>query len=286
MKPVAIVTGAGGLIGSYLVRTAPRWAPEWQVHGLTRRDLDLADEEAVRRLWRSVQPQLVIHCAALSRTGTCERDPTLARTINVEVTKRLLDLSADIPFIFFSSDQVFDGVRGWYRETDPVRPLNVYAETKAEAEQLVLENPRHTVVRTSINAGSSPTGDRSFMEELRRVWQSGHAPTLFTDEFRCPIHATVTARAVWELAARNKLGLYHVAGAERLSRWEIGQLLAKRWPGLHPKMVAGSCRDFQGPRRPPDLSLRCDKLQALLSFRLPGFSEWLASHPDDRFDGQ
>lgn len=274
--PIALVTGAAGLIGSYLVKTAARWAPERRVQGLTRSDLDLTDTARVRELWLLLQPSLVIHCAALSRTEACERDPTLARTLNVDVTARLADLSADIPFFLFSSDQVFDGHKGWYVETDEPHPRNVYAETKLAAERLVLANPKHTVVRTSLNAGWSPTGDRSFVEEMRRTWQAGRRLTLFTDEFRCPIPAGVTARAVWELAQKQQPGLYHLAGAERLSRWDIGRVLAAQWSELQAETAPGSIRDYAGPFRPPDLSLNCDKIQALLSFRLPGFREWLA----------
>lgn len=280
MKPVAVVTGAGGLIGNYLVQTAPRWAPEWQVHGWTRSNVELTDADAVRHLWKNLEPRLVIHCAALSKTGACQRNRSLARRVNVEVTAFLAELAVDIPFIFLSSDQVFDGRKGWYVETDGVNPVNVYGDTKAEAEGLVLANPRHTVVRTSLNAGVSPTGDRSFTEEMRREWRARQTLTLFTDEFRCPIPATVTARALWELAAQDQPGLYHLVGADRLSRWEIGQLLAAEWPELEAKMISGSVRDYRGPLRPPDLSLNCNKIQHLLSFILPGFRKWLATNPD------
>ena len=88
--------------------------------------------------WRDLHPDVVIHCAAQSRTGPCQQDPILARRINVEATSLLAELAAEIPFLFMSSDQVFDGSKGWYVETDPVNPLNVYGETKAEAERIVL----------------------------------------------------------------------------------------------------------------------------------------------------
>ncbi|MGQ0809900.1 MAG: SDR family oxidoreductase [Nitrospiraceae bacterium] len=281
MKPVAVVTGAGGLIGHYLMNTAPLWAKEWRVLGLTRHDVDLTDYADVRRVWRRLNPQLVIHCAALSRTGACEHDPPMARKLNVEVTARLAELAHDIPFIFFSSDQVFDGKQGWYVETDQVNPLNVYAETKAAAEHVVLQNPKHTVIRTSLNAGHSPTGDRSFVEDMRRAWKSAQTLTLFTDEMRCPIDTAVTARAVWELVASNQTGLFHLAGAERLSRWDIGQLLAQQWSDLDTKMVAGSVSEYVGPTRPPDLSLNCHKVQSRLSFRLPSFRDWADGRRED-----
>ncbi|MBM4121453.1 MAG: SDR family oxidoreductase [Nitrospira sp.] len=279
----ALVTGAGGLIGSSLVRTAPAFAPSWKVLGLTRDDVNLADSRAIRQVFCDRQPQLVIHCAALSKPQVCQQDPDLARKINVEATAVLAELAADIPFIFFSSDLVFDGRMGNYDESAPVNPLSFYAETKVTAERLVLANPKHVVLRVALNGGISPTGDRGFNEEIRRAWQAGRTLTLFTDEFRSPLPAVITARAVWELAAKYRSGLYHLGGAERLSRWQIGQLLAARWPKLNPKLQPASRRDYQGPPRPQDVSLNCAKLQQILSFPLPGLTAWLAANPNEPF---
>ncbi len=285
----AWITGANGLIGNELLRAAtPRVGTSlsplhasiaWTARGLTRHDFDLTDYPALRRRFHEEEPRLIIHCAALSKSTACQANPTLARQLNVEVTARLAELATDIPLIFFSTDLVFDGLQGNYDESAPVNPLSVYAETKVAAEQLVLANPKHTVIRTSLNGGNSPTGDRGFNEEMRHAWQQGRTLNLFVDEFRCPIAASETARAVWELAARNQPGLYHLAGSERLSRWQIGQLLAARWPQLHPKLQPGSLKGYSGAPRSPDISLNCAKAQALLSFPLPGFTSWLAAHP-------
>jgi dTDP-4-dehydrorhamnose reductase len=274
----AWITGAGGLIGNYLVQAAPAVAPEWNVVGLTRAALDLTDSSAVRERFLRDSPRLVVHCAALSQSPDCEANPTLARRLNVEVTALLAELSGGIPFVFFSTDLVFDGRAGNYNESATVSPLSVYGETKVAAEQIVRSNPRHTIIRTSLNGGASPTGNRGFNEQLRRAWQSGKTTRLFTDEFRSPIAAEVTARAVWELVAQNEPGLYHVAGSQRLSRWEIGQLIAARWPGLNPKLEPASLTEYCGAPRPPDTSLNCAKAQKLLSFPLPGLRDWLASH--------
>jgi len=113
--------------------------------------------------------------------------------------------------------------------------------------------------------------------------QAGPGMTLFTDEFRCPLPAVETARAVWELADKNCAGLFHVAGAERLSRWQIGQLFVKRWPELNTKIKPGSARDFPGPRRALDTSLDISKIQKVLSKPLPGLGAWLAANPDESF---
>ena len=277
------ITGAGGLIGNQLLLLAPAFAPDSTARGLTRADLDLTDHTALRRLFSQEQPRLIIHCAAMSKSPACQANPALARQVNVDVTARLAEFASDIPLIFFSTDLVFDGRLGNYDETAPPNPLSIYAETKVAAERIVLANPKHTVIRTSLNGGLSPAGDRGFNEEMRRAWQEGRTISLFTDEFRCPIPAEATARATWELAARNQPGLYHVAGSERLSRWQIGQLIAARWETLHPKIQAASLKEYHGAPRPPDVSLNCAKAQKLLTFPLPSLTVWLAAHPFDAF---
>lgn len=276
---VVWITGAGGLIGNYLVQIAPRSAPSFRIRALTRPELDLSDFAAVRREFQNDRPQLIIHCAALAHTPTCEKNPQLAHKLNVEVTALLAELAADIPFIFFSTDLVFDGRDGNYDESAAPNPLSAYAKTKLEAERIVLTNSKHTVVRTSLNFGVSPTGDRAFNEQMLATLHRGETLKLFTDEFRCPIPAIETARAVWELAARKQPGLYHVAGGERLSRWQIGQLLAEYWKIPKARMEPMSMRDFHGLPRSPDTSLNCAKVQKFLSCPLPRFSDWLAKTP-------
>jgi dTDP-4-dehydrorhamnose reductase len=276
MAPRAIITGAAGLIGQYLVKTASRWAPGWDVQGLSRAELDLTETVNVAARIPALKPDLLIHCAALSRTRDCEQDPEHARRINVEVTAHLAQLAQGIPFIFLSSGEVFDGKNGWYNETDEPTPINIYGKTKLEAERVVLQNPRHTVVRIVLTAGTSQNGDRSFVEDMCRAATAGKDVTLYADEFRCPLPAGVIARAVWELVDRKQPGLYHLGGSERLSRWEIGETVLPWYPELTDRLVNGSARNHVGSLRPADLSLRCDKIQSLLSFRIPGFREWLA----------
>ena len=282
-KPLAWITGANGLIGNYLVQTAPRLAPRWRVRALTRGQFDLLDFAAVRREFQKDQPQLVIHCAAVSTVAAAQKNPDLARRVNVDVTALLAGLSADISFVFFSTDLVFDGRKGNYDDTDAVNPLHLYGETKAAAEQIVLKNSRHTVIRLSLNGGTSRAGNRGFNEDLRLAWQAGREMKLFTDEFRCPIFAGETARAVWELVNQSRTGLFHVAGAEKLSRWQIGQLIAARWPRLNSKITPGLAANVPNPPRPLDTSLNITKVQKVLPVPLPGLTGWLAANPDETF---
>jgi len=284
MPPRVIITGAAGLIGQYLVKTAPRWAAGWDVRGITRAHLDLTDQSAVSSAFHRYDPQLVIHCAALSRTKDCEQDPEKAKRINVEATRVLSQLARNSQFLFLSSGEVFDGAVGWYDEAAEPNPINVYGRTKLEAERLVLHNPAHTVVRIVLTAGTSIDGNRSFVEDMSRAAKTGNDLTLYADEYRSPLPAGVIARALWELVGGHKTGLYHLGGSERLSRWEIGELLVPWYPELRGRLVQSTAGRHSGAPRPPDLSLSCGKIQQALSFPLPGLRSWLAQRAQPGHD--
>lgn len=277
-RPVWI-TGARGLIGHHLARLASEQFTGRRILPITRAEVELTDARALQARFEADPPGLVFHCAAMSRSPACQENPTLAHAVNVGVTRQLADLCAGSTLVFFSTDLVFDGTRGNYREEDPTRPLMVYGETKAAAEAEVLKNPRHLVIRTSINAGTSPSGDRGFDEEMCNAWRAGKTLRLFGDEFRTPIAAEDTARAVLELARLGTTGIVHVAGGERLSRWDVGGLIAARHPELLPKIERTSLRDFQGGPRPADVTLDCRKAESILGRPMPRFSDWVASHP-------
>lgn len=262
------------MIGHALMTS--RWRPlPWQAIGLDRAAVELTDFAAVDRRFQADLPDAVIHCAAMSRSPDCQRDPARARLCNVEVTRHLAGLFAGKPMIFLSTDLVFDGLSAPYREDASLNPLSVYGETKAEAEAVVGVDPMHLIVRTSLNHGISPTGDRGFNEELGRAWAAGRRLSLFIDEFRMPIGAEVTARAVWELLDRRVAGIVHVAGSQRLSRWEIGRLVAGTDVRRLELIEAGSLRDYRGAARAPDTSMDLSRAGGLLGFRLPGYAEWL-----------
>ena len=274
--PVVWITGANGLIGNELVRSANQFATQFKARGLSRSDADLLDFPAVETLFRKERPRQIIHCAALSNNVICEGELALAQKQNVDVTRKLLELASDIPFLFFSTDLVFDGSKGNYVEEDAPNPLSVYGRTKVAAEEIVRAHPQHAIVRISITGGHSPRGNRGFNEEMKNAWRAGKTLNLFVDEYRCPSSADVIARAVWDLVKKNARGTFHLGGAERLSRYRIGDLMAAKHRELNPKINATSREDYRGARRPPDTSMDCAKAQALLSFEIPRFSDWLA----------
>ncbi|MDB6054295.1 MAG: putative dTDP-4-dehydrorhamnose reductase [Verrucomicrobiales bacterium] len=267
------ITGTHGLIGSHVLRRLE--AEGIDAFGVSRGELDLGDFQAVEKFFSEKKPAGIIHCAAMSKATECDRDTRLARHINIDLTQLLSELAANIPFTFLSTDLVFDGTQGNYSEKDSPAPLNYYGETKVKAEESVLKNLKHTVIRTSLNAGISPTGDRAFNEEMKKMCGAGKSVKLFTDEFRSPIPVVETAALLVSLYRKSERGLYHLAGAETLSRMQIGLALLDKWD-LPPSLAAGSSLHYyQGPRRAANTTLNCGKLEKLLGRRMPGFTEWL-----------
>ncbi|MGB0580570.1 MAG: SDR family oxidoreductase [Limisphaerales bacterium] len=274
------VTGAAGLIGNEIVRGAGQWATDHEVIPITRTELDLTDLTAIESRFQADDPDAVIHCAAMSRPVDCAQQPELARRVNVDATGKLAELFADRFLLYFSTDLVLDGAKGDYTEEDPPNPLHDYGKSKLAGEEVVRPFDHHAIVRSALTFGTSLKGDRAFNEQMRGQLQAGQNFTLFDDEYRCPLNAEVTARAVWELMNLQVGGVFLLGGPEKVSRWQIGKALYDRWGDVSGTIKPGSLKDYDGPPRAADLSMNCRKLQALLSFPLPGFHEWLAANPD------
>ncbi len=269
------VTGGDGLIGRYLSAQAQRRWPRCRVLRMGRPGIDLTDFDTITRRFSEDRPSAVLHCAAMSRSPACQADPPRAWLQNVEVTRHLVSICNGVPFTFLSTDLVFRGDQGGLDETARPDPVSVYGKTKMEAEEVVRSLGQHLIVRTSLNYGHSPSADRAFNEEMVQAWNSGRTLRLFTDEYRTPIAASETARAVLDLMANGASGTLHVAGRERLSRWELGRLIAGLYPGLDTGIEATSFRNYQGPPRAADVTLDCQKAERLLGRAMPRFSEWL-----------
>jgi dTDP-4-dehydrorhamnose reductase len=197
--------------------------------------------------------------------------------------KLLAELAAEIQFVFFSTDLIFDGRKGKLRRDGRPNPLHIYGETKVAAEEIVLKNPRHLVVRTSINGGVSRAGNRGFNEQLRRVAASRAGDDAVHGRISLADSGGRDGARGLGIGGEKLRGNFHVAGAEKLSRWQIGELLVKRWPEIKQKSNPARRRIFAGPPRALDTSLNISKAQKVLSKPLPGLGEWLAANPGEPF---
>ncbi len=283
MKKRIWVTGAGGLIGSNVLRFAQAEAGDWEWFGLGRSELDLLDHDRMRSEFAQQAPVALVHCAAIANTGHCEENPELAFRTNSEATRVLSELFSELPMVFLSTDIVFDGLSGGYVEESECRPINVYGRTKLDAETYVLRYPNHCVLRLSLNGGVSPSGDRGFNEVLKQTFNRGEELKLFVDEYRQPLPVEVTARVIMTALRERWSGIYHLGGAERMSRFAIGELLAAHWGIAKPNLSPSSLKDFSGGIRAPDTSMDCRKIQSRLDFEIPSLRDWLKDHPEASF---
>ena len=134
----------------------------------------------------------------------------------------------------------------WYREEDEPRPILAYGRTKAEAESAVLDLPGGLVARLSLLYGPTHSGRQSFFERAMAGFRAGQPQSFFSDEYRTPLDYKSAARLLARLAAANVQGVVHVAGRERLSRFELMSRIAASL-GIDPALVPGQPH---GRRRP------------------------------------
>jgi len=231
--------------------------------------LDVRDELAVEDLLERLRPEVVIHTAY--QQGGPDLLPVTAMGAG-NVARAAAAISARL--IHLSSDVIFDGEReGVYTEDDLPSPVSAYGAAKAHAEALVTAaHPGAVVVRTSLIYGFAPI-DRSSQFALDVA--TGRSPErLFTDEFRCPIYVEDLAAALLELCALPYRGPLHVAGAEVLSRYAFGALIARAW-NVDPSGIQGALSADSPVRRPRNCALDSSRARQLLQTRLRGVSEVL-----------
>jgi dTDP-4-dehydrorhamnose reductase len=215
--------------------------------------LDITSPTALRSLVERERPGIVFFCAY-------DRDNRLA-TVDAPVRAAALAAQVGARFVFFSTDLVFDGRTGGYRETDRPAPVMVYGAMKAEAEvQVRTENPAALIVRASLFVGESGVMLRPAYE--CEALLRGQPVTLYRDEWRSPAHVDDVASAAWGLAAHEYAGIFHVAGPDRLSRAELGKLLCALFD-----LDAGLLREGARPAdRPRDTSLDGRRTAELLGW--------------------
>lgn len=147
MKENILITGGSGLLAlNWALAVREKFNVTLGLHDrkINLKDtrsilLDLDSKEVLTQVLEALQPQLVIHAAGLTSIEQCEANPTLAKYINVDLTKNLVMVCAklNIPIVYISTDHLFSGNESLVHEDNPVSPVNVYAKTKAEAEAYV-----------------------------------------------------------------------------------------------------------------------------------------------------
>ena len=265
-----LVTGASGLLGLNLALEASQ---QHEVFGSVNNNViqtteftvlqsDLTASGALEHIFEC-RPDWVINCAALANLEACETDPLLAEKLNSELPEKLAKYVArgGARLVHISTDAVFDGRLGSYREIDPPNPLSLYARTKLNGERAVLAaNPEAIVARVNL-FGWSLSGKRSLAEWFFNNLSSGNRMRGFTDVFFCPLLANDLAKILFVMLERGLQGLYHVVSSECTSKYDFGVRLARQFDFdgslIEPTSIARA--GLLAPRS-PNLSLNSSKL--------------------------
>ncbi|HEX5546431.1 MAG TPA: sugar nucleotide-binding protein [Ktedonobacterales bacterium] len=276
--PRLLITGASGTLGRNVVRMAQRQG--WDVCGTYHtappplpgqwHRLDVGDRDAVLALVRLTQPAAIIHTAYMYRGAAL-----WATTADGAAFVALAAAEAGARLVHISSDAVFDGTSNPYTETARPSPITHYGAAKAAAETAVSAiAPRAAIVRTSLIISREPLDPQTrLVLDLATGRRAGH---LFTDQYRCPIGADDLAEAALELAANDFAGVINVAGADALTRYDLGSLIAGAYQ-LDPAKLAGASVATLSTPAVVDVRLDSSLARSLLKTPLRGIRQWLGA---------
>jgi dTDP-4-dehydrorhamnose reductase len=284
-----LVTGAGGFVAGSVIRQA---AGNWKVEALSGKERpvdlpnlcwhknDLLDPDFLERFLQEIKPDAVIHAAAVADIDFCESHKDIAEKMNAGVTVRLANLckQTGTRMVYLSTDSVFDGERGNYSEEDRPSPVNYYAETKVRGEEAVRAMDSDWVIaRLSLVVGLPTIGaGNSFLPKMLAVLESGKEVGVPGNEIRTPVDVITLGRALLELAGREETGIFHLAGNDPISRFEMAKRIAEKW-GCPSSLVVRKDSDSIPGRatRPRDASLDNSKSRRLLETPMLGLDEAL-----------
>jgi dTDP-4-dehydrorhamnose reductase len=259
-----LVTGAGGMLGLALLpvlrdagaAVVGLWrSTPIRVPGIESCRCDLTDPAETARVTKEARPDWVIHAAALTDVGLCEREPALAQATNVEASAHLAaavhEIGARLAYI--SSEAVYGEGAEMHRETDPCQPLSEYARTKLAGESAVREEvPGVLVIRTTL-VGLAPDDRRSLVSWLLDSFRERKAVNGFRDAFFSPLFAADFSRFLVEAMTRSLVGIWNIGAADVCSKFDFAHALAQALgydanlvqPGLLREAVLSGQRCYQ-----------------------------------------
>ena len=264
------MSGAGGLLGSVMAEVGSR---QHQVFSGFRQHrpafgtpvaMDLSDLDKIENEVGKLKPEAILHAAALTDVDKCEIDKEGASRVNHRAPELLSKSAARVGalFLYMSTDAVFDGERGMYRETDEPHPINYYGETKLMGEESVKTSEAdYCIARASVIYGSHPAAQK----ENFALWLIGNLKArksvgIVRDQYVSPSLNSNVAEMALELVERRLTGTYHISGASRVNRYEFSRELAQAL-GLDTSLIIPKdMKDMQWvARRPRDSSLDVSK---------------------------
>ncbi len=200
-------------------------------------------------------PDVIVHCGALTHVDYCETHIEESYTKTVQSTIQLATIAKTLgaSFVYISTDYVFDGRHGPYHEEDEVHPLSIYAKHKLEAEQYVLANCLNPLVLRVTNVYGKEQRNKNFVSRIIEQCQQKQALTLKlpTDQYATPVDALDIAKCMYLLLHDKKTGIYHISATEFLNRVELANIVLSYFKDANYEMIACSTEELQQPAKRP-----------------------------------
>lgn len=283
------IAGASGLVGGQCLQyfSGKGWEVKgsyfsYPVDGLVYFNTLEQDENNFDLAgWR---PDVIVHCGALTHVDYCESNEEESYLKTVKSTETLVHIAKETGagFVYFSTDYVFDGVSGPYKEDDPVNPLSVYGRHKLEGEQLVLREIQNALVLRVTNIYGDEARGKNFVARIVAQIEEGKELTLKLpyDQFAHPTNAADLARALYLLLRDGKRGIYHLGGTDYMNRVELALRILKHFPQAKYQLEPISTASLNQPAARP---LNGGFVRAKFCAEYP---EFLFSNVDDYLSGK
>ena len=201
------------------------------------------------------KPDVIVHCGALTHVDYCETHIDESYQKTVQSTKNLIAVANSIgaKLVYISTDYVFDGLNGPYREDAPVNPLSVYAFHKLDAEQLVLSQTKNPLVLRVTNVYGNEARGKNFVSRIVDQCNNKQKLTLKLpyDQYASPANAYDIARAMYLLLRDGKDGIYNIGGTDYLNRVELALRVLHYFPEAQYDLILISTAEMNQPAKRP-----------------------------------
>jgi dTDP-4-dehydrorhamnose reductase len=276
-----LVTGVTGLLGINLALDAVKkgyqvlgWVNTRRLKGVPFEQdvVSLEDLSLLPEKIEQARVDAVIHCAAIANLDVAQKDPELARRVNAEAPGVLAKSARkmSIPFVQISTDSVFDGAAGNFREDDLPNPQNIYAQSKLAGEKAVRQAYPDALIARVVFYGWSPSGSRSLAEFVYNNLSQGKPINGFTDSIFSPLYVRDLADLLLLALEKELSGTYHFFSGQSLSKYDFAVGLARRF-GFDDNLITPvpTAQGGLQTKRPLNLSMNAEKLQTALNQDLP-----------------
>jgi len=231
-----LITGGSGFLGSKIAsislkkgyETYSGYNKHKAMNGIPVQ-FDICDKKAVNKSFERIKPEVVIHAAAFTNVDKCEENIEIARRVNIEGTRNIVKSCKfhNVFLIYISTDYVFSGEEGMYKEIDKPKPINYYGLTKFEAEKIISSSSiKWSIARPSAIFDFTPAPRKSnFALWLIKRCREKKKMKIITDQWVSPVLNTNLSEMILEIIERKLTGIYHLAGATPLNRYDFAMLL-------------------------------------------------------------